>query len=201
MDELFLLPSTPVAMPRAYWLKPEDNILSSQLVLIEPSDSEFLRINKAIKEKEEQDFDMEIVNNLYKHNCFVLPHRPYNLLSGEFRGHNHSRYLGSDTEAWDPERILAEVKLLHFSDWPYPKPWIKASDGQTKDRMPTCHVGLNGKEDCRAQKVWLWLYEDFRERRKVVSHLPDTVFAELMVTNILATGRLRGRCSLSPRRI
>ncbi|KAJ6101031.1 hypothetical protein N7499_000661 [Penicillium canescens] len=35
-DELFLLPC-PVALPRAYWLNPDDQVLSSQLLLIKPS--------------------------------------------------------------------------------------------------------------------------------------------------------------------
>ncbi|KAL1955890.1 hypothetical protein VTO42DRAFT_7963 [Malbranchea cinnamomea] len=166
MDELFLLPHAPVAMPRAYWL---DNTLSSTLMLIEPSRVEFSRIETAIKEKGQNDFDMEIVNTLYKDHCLVLPHRPYNILSGEFRGTNHSRYLGSEQETWDPEKVLAEAKLVHFSDWPYPKPWIEATDQQTEERMPECTiVGPSGEEDCRAQKIWLWLYEDFRQRRKKI---------------------------------
>jgi len=46
MDELFHLPSSPVAMPRAYWL---DNQLSSQLLLIQPSVEEFARVKTAIE--------------------------------------------------------------------------------------------------------------------------------------------------------
>ncbi|KAJ6006999.1 hypothetical protein N7522_005350 [Penicillium canescens] len=42
-DELFLLPPCPVALPRAYWLNPDDQVLSSQLLLIKPSQLEFNR--------------------------------------------------------------------------------------------------------------------------------------------------------------
>jgi hypothetical protein len=121
MDELFVAPSCPVAMPRAYWLNFDDRVLSSQLVLLEPSDVEFSRVVQGIKTAETNDYDMEIVNNLYKDSAMILPHRPYNLLTGEFRSKNHSDYLGNSEEPWDPEKVLAEAKFLHFSDWPVPK--------------------------------------------------------------------------------
>ncbi|KAK9251415.1 nucleotide-diphospho-sugar transferase [Lipomyces tetrasporus] len=112
MDELFIAPSAPVAMPRAYWLNFDDRILSAQLILIEPSVSEFNRPN---------DYDMEIVNNLYKDSCLILPHRPYNLLTGEFRSDKHSDYLGNSEEESDPEKTFKVAKFRHFSDWPVPK--------------------------------------------------------------------------------
>ena len=126
MDELFFLPPAPVAMPRAYWLKKPT--LSSQLVLIQPSAREFSRIQNAFHNRDDKDFDMEIVNNLYGQNCAIIPHRRYDLLSGEFRGNDHHKYLGSTQEPWDPDKVLDEAKFVHFSDWPFPKPWIWHSD-------------------------------------------------------------------------
>ncbi|EER44007.1 alphaN-acetylglucosamine transferase [Histoplasma capsulatum H143] len=166
MDELFLLPSAPVAMPRAYWLQSEDNFLTSGLVVLEPSEFQFSRIINAISEKDLKEYDMELMNRLYQNHCLILPHRPYFLISGEFRGDNHLRYLGSDNEVWDPQKVFAEAKIIHFSDWPYPKPWRKASKTNTDRRMPNCSIGLTGEEDCRGRDIWLSLYEDFRERRK-----------------------------------
>ncbi|KAK9312651.1 nucleotide-diphospho-sugar transferase, partial [Lipomyces starkeyi] len=93
MDELFLAPSAPVAMPRAYWLNFNDRILSAQLILIEPSESEFNLVMNAMNAAKLNDYDMEIVNNIYKDSCLVLPHRRYNLLTGEFRSDKHSDYL------------------------------------------------------------------------------------------------------------
>ena len=121
MDELFLIPQAPVAMPRAYWLKPDDRVLSSQLILLQPSEFEYKRIAKATREAGKGDYDMEIVNSLYGDSCFILPHRPYNLLTGEFRGDNHNTYQGNTEELWDPDAALQEAKFLHFSDWPRPK--------------------------------------------------------------------------------
>ena len=104
MDELFFLPRVPVAMPRAYWL---NNTLSSQLVVIQPSKQEFERILYAFEHRQNTDFDMEIVNNLYGRDCLILPHRRYDLLSGEFRGTKHQNYLGSTTEVWNPRQVTA----------------------------------------------------------------------------------------------
>ena len=121
MDELFFITPAWVAMPRAYWLGFEGRILSSQLLLIKPSKYEFTRLEKAIATARENDFDMDIVNNLYQDSGMVLPHRPYNLLTGEFNGIEHQRYLGDERATWDPDKIYQEAKFLHFSDWPLPK--------------------------------------------------------------------------------
>lgn len=168
MDELFLMLPTPVAMPRAYWL---DNQLSSQIVLIQPSEFEFSRIQEAIAHHGHNDFDMEIVNNLYGKSCVILPHRKYDLLSGEFRPDHHESYLGSKEAVWDTDEILKETKFVHFSDYPYPKPWLKAGDAETEARAPECRKvnGTDGvvKEDCRDREAWKWLYTDFSKRRKV----------------------------------
>lgn len=168
MDELFLLPRCPVALPRAYWIDPERHVLSSQLVLIESSDFEFDRVMHAMQNKGANDFDMEIVNTLYSDSAMILPHRPYNMLTGEFRAANHTAYLGNDLEKWDPDAALAEAKFLHFSDWPVPKPWIETPDALREEKQPKCEADEGtGEEDCRARDIWLDLYRDFRERRRV----------------------------------
>lgn len=164
MDELFLIPSSPVAMPRAYWL---EKTLSSQLVLVEPSEFEFQRILKAFSSRSSHDFDMEIVNNLYGSDCIVIPHRKYDLLSGEFREKDHRRYLGSEEETWDPEKVLEEAKFVHFSDWPLPKPWLPHEKADEERIQPRCKETSQG-EDCRDREVWLGLYADFTRRRREV---------------------------------
>ena len=162
MDELFLLPSAPVAVPRAYWI---DNTLSSLLVLLEPSRFEFERILTAFQTRDSRQFDMDIVNELYKDDCLIIPHRDYALVTGEFGFMDHNRYLGNAEEIWDPDVILKAAKYVHFSDWPYPKPWIPAEAQMTYRQKPRCQHGEDGVPDCRNGEKWLWLYEDFRERR------------------------------------
>ncbi|PYI36775.1 nucleotide-diphospho-sugar transferase [Aspergillus indologenus CBS 114.80] len=173
MDELFLLPPCPVAVPRAYWFNPNDRVMSSQLVLIQPSAFEFDRIKKSIAEAGTNQYDMEIVNDLYRDSALIIPHRPYNILTGEFRSKNHTSYLGNSLEPWDPIKILSEAKFLHFSDWPVPKPWIKADKKVVEEKQPTCDMnpqtGL--KDDCRARDIWLGIYDDFAQRRQAICNM------------------------------
>ncbi|KAI1325004.1 glucose N-acetyltransferase [Xylariaceae sp. FL0255] len=167
MDELFLMPPCPVAMPRAYWLFPDNKILSSQLMLVQPSAVEFDRIMKQVENSGRNDYDMEIVNQLYIDTAMILPHRPYDLLTGEFRGDDHQKYLGTDRETWDPVMAYNEAKYLHFSDWPVPKPWITTSESMRQQHQPKC-VDKNGKEDCTARELWNGFYDDFKQRRSTV---------------------------------
>jgi alpha-N-acetylglucosamine transferase len=146
----------------------QKSILSSQIMLLQPSRFEFQRIQDAVLHKKRKEFDMEIMNNLYNNSAMILPHRQYDLLSGEFRNTNHEAFLGSTEEVWDPEKALREAKFVHFSDWPYPKPWILPSEEKTLARRPNCTaVPTGSKKDCRAQEIWLRLYSDFRKRREV----------------------------------
>lgn len=166
MDELFLLPSVPVAMPRAYWL--DKPYFSNQIMLIEPSAVEFKRVKDQIDSAAPGDFDMEIINNLYGKDCHTIPHRPYGLLTREFRSERpHQHYLGNGHEEWDPEKVLKEAKFLHFSDWPAPKPWLPMSEVVRDQNQPKCIKTAGVGEDCRARDLWLGFYRDFQKRREV----------------------------------
>lgn len=95
--------------------------MSSQMMLIQPSEFEFTRVMNATDYAESDDYDMEIVNYLYKDSALIIPHRPYAVLTGEWRSKKHTEYLGNTIERWDPVKIFKEAKYLHFSDWPIPK--------------------------------------------------------------------------------
>lgn len=168
MDELFLLPPVPVAMPRAYWLYPDKEILSSQVILIEPTEKEFARVMEKVSAAGANDYDMEIVNELYRDSALVLPHRPYDMLTAEFRGSDHSKYLGSDREPWDPVMVYNEAKLAHFSDWPVPKPWLSTPEDLREKMQPDCTTNAAGEQDCIAREIWNGFYTDFKNKRKEV---------------------------------
>ncbi|GAM84011.1 hypothetical protein ANO11243_020020 [Dothideomycetidae sp. 11243] len=146
MDELFFLPSAPVAMPRAYWLE-SPGILSSQLVLLEPSTIEFDRVLEALGSRKPTDFDMEIVNDLYGKDCIIIPHRKYDLITGEFRYKDHATYLGSNREHWDARKAYEEAKFVHFSDWPLPKPWHLTAASDIARTQPVAAELLNSLPD------------------------------------------------------
>lgn len=84
MDELFFLPSTPVAMPHVYWL--DRFFLLSLLVVIEPSEDSWQRVQSAMEHHEGHDYDMEILNKVFGESALVMPHRRYALLTQTF-GH------------------------------------------------------------------------------------------------------------------
>lgn len=175
LDDLFLLPSTPVAMMRAYWSSTTIHSLTSLLILLEPSATETARLMAAADSPSRQTdhFDMEVLNALYGNSAMVLPHRRYGLLSGEFRSTDHTAYLGNDYEKWDAKRALREASLVHFSDWPLPKPWIMWPQSLMRDMQPHCEVnpGTASEAGCEGREVWVELYNEFRRRRKDVCAL------------------------------
>ena len=163
MDELFLLPRVPIAMPRAYWL---EEGLSSQIAVIEPSEYQFERILQAFRPRQESDFDMEMVNDLYARDCVIITHRTYDLLTGESRKKDHHKYLGSTAEKRDAKKILAEAKYVHFSYWPYPKSWVPNSEVKRLELQPDCDGADSGERDCSNRRIW---NETYRISRKASS--------------------------------
>ncbi|KAI4114153.1 MAG: hypothetical protein LQ338_008047, partial [Usnochroma carphineum] len=163
LDELFLLPSTSVAMMRAHWDLPTKRTLASNLILLQPSEEEYGRLitaNSADVGRPGHP-DVEILNRFYGDSAMVLPHQAYGLLSSEFRVKNHKNYLGNTFDPWDPERSLREASLVHFLDEPFPKPWVRWPHALYAAEHPQCEA-----EDCRNKDTWLSLYDDFRKRRK-----------------------------------
>ncbi|KAK9548662.1 N-acetylglucosaminyltransferase [Aspergillus fumigatus] len=183
MDELFFLPPAKVAMPRAYWALPDTKTLSSLLIVIEPSYREFKALMESaqpalhgqveVDSNETQRYDMELLNNRYADSALVLPHRQYGLVTGEFRKKDHRSFFGNDYETWDPDKVLAEAKLVHFSDWPLPKPWVLSNQKLLAEILPKCDFkpGTMQERGCRDREVWKSLYEDFRRRRKDICKL------------------------------
>ncbi|KAF5643222.1 glucose n-acetyltransferase 1 [Fusarium sp. NRRL 52700] len=184
MDELFELPPCPVAMPRAYWLyndNPPKKILSSQLMLIQPDEVEFERIVQKMNSIGPNDYDMEIVNSLYLDSALILPHRKYDMLTAEFRAKDHSAYLGSEREQWDPNAVLNEAKFVHFSDWPVPKPWINDPEVRLQNQ-PDC---ATNETTCAEREIWNGFYTDFRDNRERVYILMALLKKALLVRDDL----------------
>jgi len=175
LDDLFLFQKAPLAMPYVYWGEPTGWSFSSQMLLITPSASSFQLIESEIKKAKPDEYDMDILNSLFKNKILQIPQRPYNLLSGEFRRRKHAAYMRSHPrpfsrdQKWDPDFILSEAKFLHFSDWPIPKPWMRAKKEELNKYMPKCLQGeWFGASDCRDRAVWLKLYYDFAVKRQAV---------------------------------
>ncbi|KAK3670635.1 hypothetical protein LTR78_009470 [Recurvomyces mirabilis] len=187
LDELFLLPSTPVAMPRAYWSDAPAGSwpLTSLMVLLEPNPAELRGMLATLRswwiESEQtrsglRQYDMELLNHRFGASAMVLPHRDYALLSAEFRRKHHEAYLGTINSPpelkheWNADQVLKEAKLVHFSDWPLPKPWIMWPYEGLAEVQPNC-TALHERLQCREREVWKGLYDDFRRRRKDICRL------------------------------
>ncbi|RMZ70268.1 glucose N-acetyltransferase 1 [Pyrenophora seminiperda CCB06] len=175
LDELFLLPATQIAMPRAYGTDSKPWPLSSMLMVIKPSLSE-LEIFKRRMEGggdsalvQMHRFDMEILNERYEESALVLPHRPYALRTAEFRRHDHVDYLGDPSEIWDAEKVYKEAKLVQFSDRPLPPPWFMWPQKGVEETQPDC--GGSHEGTCAERRIWKGLYDDFRRRRRDVCKL------------------------------
>ena len=64
-----------MAMPRAYWLGFKGRIVSSQLLLLEPSEYEFDRVLKVTENAGDDGYDIDILNTLCQDFAMFLPHR------------------------------------------------------------------------------------------------------------------------------
>lgn len=126
MDELFTLAllGSPVDLVRAYWELSQPKNSSHFMVLTQSHTSE--RMQTLIAKNVTNNYDMDIIDTAFVSSCMVLPHRPYALLTGEFfhTDQEHVKYIGNDEEKWDGGKVLQEAKMVHFSDWPIPKPWV-----------------------------------------------------------------------------
>lgn len=107
---------------------------------------------------------MDLLNYRYGSSALVLPQRPYALLSSEFRKTDHTPYLGPNAH-WDAQAVLDEAALVHFSDWPLPKPWTLWSADSLAEIQPACSADGT---DCTERRIWKDLYDDFRMKRRDV---------------------------------
>lgn len=177
MDHLFHSPAARIALPRAYWLEPPKNAtisvkLGSHVMLVEPDLTTYRYILRKVTENPE--FDMEVVNHIFGSTAMVLPHRHLALLSGEFRKEDHRQYLGEidAMSGWDPEKELEESYLVHFSDWPLPKPWLPRTIKEWDEALPLCTsqaVKSNSSaavdDDCPDRREWVGLYGEYDAER------------------------------------
>ncbi|EHK21840.1 glycosyltransferase family 8 protein [Trichoderma virens Gv29-8] len=177
MDFLFLAPDSPVAMPRAYWLTDGDHaakqILGSHLMLIEPNTHRYKRIiNEAIRSG---DFDMEVLNELFEDSAMILPHRRLALLTGEFRNKHHHKYLAPDEdEEWNAIVEAGRAYLVHFSDWPLPKPWRSHTEAQWQAALPECpDIEKLDRPKCADRLVWTGFYNDYDTDKKAYCYLTN----------------------------
>lgn len=168
MDHYFLAPQAAVAVPRAYWLNENNTVkqvLGSHVMLLEPNKARCKKIvDEALKSG---DFDMEVINHMFKDSAMILPHRRLALLTGEFRGKDHQKYLApnEEDEEWNAMAEVSRAYLVHFSDWPLPKPWVPHTTAQWEAALPECLKDEKERPDrpkCADRVMWESIYEDYK---------------------------------------
>ncbi|KAB2573420.1 Glucose N-acetyltransferase 1 [Lasiodiplodia theobromae] len=173
MDHFFLSPLAPIAVPRAYWLTEKGSniakqILGSHVMLLEPNEHRYRKIlDEAARSA---DFDMEVINHMFSDSAMILPHRRLALLSGEFRKQDHSQYMSPDEdEEWNAMGEVSRAYLVHFSDWPLPKPWKPRTKKQWEDALPECRdddVETADKPKCADRFMWTGFYETYDHEKE-----------------------------------
>nr|POE75793.1 glucose n-acetyltransferase 1 [Quercus suber] len=181
IDELFLLPPAPIALARAYWShEPVERWpLSSVIMVIEPNPAELTGLLDTLQawrrnpdQQSSADYEESVINHRFGASSIVIPHRPYLLQSAEYRRHAHAPFLGNingpanHLSHWDPKKVLAEAKIIHFNDWPLPKPWIMWPHDAVQEMQPDCDSLGEFQYSCKEREIWKDLYDDFRKRRK-----------------------------------
>lgn len=146
MDELFTLPPTPVAMPHAYWLGCDKNMLTSALLIVQPSEFEYNRIGRSISAAKSNEYAKEVMNTLYQGGALILPHPPNIMLTSELQGLNHTGYLGNRKEIWDPDAVMRKLKLTISQTGRCPR-WVALHYGSFLSNFMAL--------DC-AMCVWAW---------------------------------------------
>lgn len=128
MDYLFFrekeFKNASISMPVGYWEPLRDNgqsLYSSALMVIEPSTKDFDDLLNAIGSRSKNDYDMDIINNIFTGRIDTLPHRGLFMISSEFRNQNSTKYLGSSEIKWNGIKEMRTVAYIHFSEWPFPK--------------------------------------------------------------------------------
>lgn len=152
-------------------------MLGSHVMLIEPNEANYrLIIEEATSSGA---FDMEVLNRLFWDSAMILPHRRIALLTGEFRSQDHGRYMSEDKdEEWNAMAEVSRAYLVHFSDWPLPKPWLHPSEAQFKSAQPACdedEVERSDRPKCADRFMWLGFYGDYyHDRKEICTPLGDS---------------------------
>ena len=90
-------------------------------------------------------FDMDVMNDLYRDHCLVLPN--------EWRA-------ARDESHQVPWRQLAAMECNDFSDFPLPKPWLVEPEQLRKNTTgPVCP----SSNSCSERQLWLCVYATFRD--------------------------------------
>ena len=191
-------------------LNHRNNFFATHIMVIKPSNEIFNELQKYVHNPwlwslhkrhaliNKSDYDMEVLNKfidnaLQDNENFkvgILPHKVYGVLTGEFRELLHEAFISEPqflpfitselNNQWQPYEIIQNIKLIHFSDSPIPKPWedMNNFDFYNKFRI-YCHDANFDADlynalfptswkprlttDCDSVKIWNWIMEEYQK--------------------------------------
>ncbi|KDO15939.1 hypothetical protein SPRG_18526 [Saprolegnia parasitica CBS 223.65] len=128
LDELFNLPHAVFWAPRAYWLEDKQPHITSVLLVVDPDNTLFQHLEYAIENEVQVLFDMDVLNEAWRHVAGILPSE-FMVLTANLK-ENVDRYLFGYKSLDDR---VNHTYMYHFSGG-HSKPWLMDSD--TIERQP-----------------------------------------------------------------
>ncbi|CUM52522.1 uncharacterized protein AC631_05518 [Debaryomyces fabryi] len=152
-NDSLIFEKLPPLVLKNHKLNHRHNFFATHIMVLKPSSKTFKELKGYVHNpwlwsfykrqslRSNTDYDMEILNkfiddSLQENEDFkvgILPHKVYGVLTGEFRELLHEAFLSEPqflpfvtselNDQWLPSEIIRNVKLIHFSDSPIPKPW------------------------------------------------------------------------------
>ncbi|ODQ80790.1 glycosyltransferase family 8 protein [Babjeviella inositovora NRRL Y-12698] len=184
-------------------------VFGSHFMVVKPNMKIYKALINAIWWKKAHEYDMDIINKVFnpsklaarklQYKTLVLPQQVYGGLTGEFRMDDHSVFMADAPDLpaamvkgtkgywtqWNAFGALDKLKLVHFSDFPYPKPWFhlhpKSENHQYRIECEELIKYVEGMdkivhkpriiEDCDAVEAWKGFYEEYADRMEVHCHM------------------------------
>lgn len=115
LDDLFDLPMEDFLAPSAYWL--DTTYLSSTLMLIKPTPSQWRRIRHALADPLPQQYDIDIINGLFQHKPLRLSGK-YATLNSHWEDWDVPPWFDSSTSSASKEDLndlYHQAKVVRFT--------------------------------------------------------------------------------------
>ncbi|ABN66322.2 alphaN-acetylglucosamine transferase [Scheffersomyces stipitis CBS 6054] len=196
-----------------------DDFFANHVMVIKPSRQTFNELMRYVYNpwywyifcrsslRQKHDYDMEIMNKYLNDQLLsrrdvhvgILPHKVYGVLTGEFREPWHRRFVvepqylpftkKKSNDGWNALDVFQNVKLVHFSDSPIPKPWEKNDYSASYNSLRIyCRAGDLVKyfkiddihkprmvDDCDSVDIWNWYRDEFERARAGNWVVPEEV--------------------------
>ena len=204
LDTLFSLPEVDVAAPRVHWAK-DPSQLTSALMVISLSNRVWNEVQSAIDKLEGNQFDMEIINDLFRSSALVLP-GDYCTLNTVWETSEVPSWWQGRVPPRDPDwRPITPLLLPHgpkeaaLTNNEKPQATndaglsvVKRENGSSQQPFEEDNVQVPvlelTPEESEKHKEALWK-EEMRERAPRVKETLDKVYQEVKVLHYTAYGK------------